>query len=67
MKLQESTDLTTRKLLKPILLIGATVECRDFENFSKYSAQILGILSNSKKLLQEIILSVSTSILVLDM
>lgn len=30
-------------------LIGATVECRDFENFSKYSAQILGILSNSKK------------------
>jgi len=29
-------------------LIGATVECKDFENFPDYSAQILGILSNNR-------------------
>jgi CHAT domain-containing protein len=32
-----------------ITLIGATVECKDFENFPDYSAQILGILSNNRE------------------
>lgn len=32
-----------------ITLIGAAVECRDFENFSEYSTQILGILRNNRE------------------